>query len=160
MLDISIINHNSMNKELPLLFAMSRAGTVLSRCVSAHGLSFSDFMILHHLSQAPGKRLRRIDLAQKLGLTPSGITRMIIPLEKLHIIARDKDGEDARSRYAVMTEAGEELLRDATATFEMKLADIIPPDSQSKIGTTISLLEDITENMLEPEYKKNTQIKN
>ncbi len=83
---------------------------------AAHGLSLSDFAALHHLSQAPGERLRRVDLARRLALTPSGVTRLLAPLERRGIVAREADGEDARASYAVLTRSGKTLAADAAET--------------------------------------------
>jgi DNA-binding MarR family transcriptional regulator len=81
-----------------------------------HGLGLSDFAALHHLAEAPGGRLRRVDLAQHLAVTPSGITRLLGPLERRGIVARESDGHDARATYAVLTRSGKTLAKDATAT--------------------------------------------
>jgi DNA-binding MarR family transcriptional regulator len=83
---------------------------------SVHGLGLSDFAALHHLAEAPGTRLRRIDLARRLALTPSGVTRLLDPLERRGIVAREHDGHDARATYAVLTRSGKTLVKDATAT--------------------------------------------
>src|SRR5579863_7490824 len=68
-----------------------------------HGLGVSDLAALYHLAEAPGGRLRRVDLARKLALTPSGVTRLLAPLERRGIVAREADGNDARATYAVLT---------------------------------------------------------
>jgi DNA-binding MarR family transcriptional regulator len=81
-----------------------------------HGLGLSDFAALHHLAEAPGGRLRRVDLAQRLAVTPSGVTRLLGPLERRGIVARESDGHDARATYAVLTRSGKTLAKDATAT--------------------------------------------
>jgi DNA-binding MarR family transcriptional regulator len=81
-----------------------------------HGLSLSDFATLHHLAEAPGGRLRRVDLARRLALTPSGVTRLLAPLERRGIVAREEGGHDARATYAVLTESGQALVTDAAAT--------------------------------------------
>ncbi len=81
-----------------------------------HGLGLSDFAALHHLAEAPGGRLRRVDLARLLALTPSGVTRLLGPLERRGIVTREDDGHDARATYAVLTKAGKGLVKDATAT--------------------------------------------
>lgn len=81
-----------------------------------HGLSFGDYQLLYHLQRAPGGRLRRIDLAERLALTASGITRSLMPLEKIGLVARQADARDARVGYAVITEAGQALLIHADAT--------------------------------------------
>ncbi len=82
----------------------------------AHGLGLSDFAALHHLADAPGARLRRVDLARRLALTPSGVTRLLAPLERRGIVTREQDGNDARATYAVLTRSGKSLVKDATAT--------------------------------------------
>ncbi len=83
---------------------------------SIHGLGLSDFAALHHLAEAPGGRLRRVDLARRLALTPSGVTRLLGPLERRGIVAREEGGHDARATYAVLTRGGKALAKDATAT--------------------------------------------
>jgi len=83
-----------------------------------HGLGLSDFVALHHLSEAPGGKLRRVDLADRLALTPSGITRLLNPLERRGVIAREESGHDARATYAVLTNSGRKLAKDARATME------------------------------------------
>lgn len=130
------------------LFSLAKANTVLSRRLSGHGLDFSDFMILYYLNEAPEKKLRRIDLANKLGLSASGITRMLLPLEKLHIITRDLNDDDARARYATLTAAGVELLQDANASLEMKSEDIFLDGSDKKVKEFTDFLNDITDNLL------------
>lgn len=82
----------------------------------AHGIGLSDFAAMHHLAEAPGMRLRRVDLARRLALTPSGVTRLLGPLERRGIVDREADGNDARATYAVLTRAGKSLVKDATAT--------------------------------------------
>jgi DNA-binding MarR family transcriptional regulator len=81
-----------------------------------HGLGMSDFAALHHLSEAPGYRLRRVDLADRLALTPSGVTRLLGPLERRGIVTREDSGHDARATYAVLTKAGRALMKDASTT--------------------------------------------
>jgi DNA-binding MarR family transcriptional regulator len=92
--------------------------------LGVHGLGLSDFSTLHALAEAPGGRLRRVDLARRLALTPSGVTRLLGPLERRHLVAREDDGHDARATYAVLTRAGRALLKDATATLEEFAASI------------------------------------
>jgi len=91
----------------------SRAAAALG---GFHGLGVSDFAVLHHLSEAPGYRLRRVDLAQHLALTPSGITRLLNPLERRGIVSREEAGHDARATYAVLTAAGRTLFKNAKVT--------------------------------------------
>jgi hypothetical protein len=88
---------------LEFCLRLTRAHATLTRRLDnalsgVHGLSFGDFMILHHLGRAPGLRLRRIDLAERLDLTPSGVTRSLLPLEKLGLVGRQPDSAGCASR--------------------------------------------------------------
>jgi DNA-binding MarR family transcriptional regulator len=91
----------------------SRADTELG---AIHGIGLSDFAALYNLAEAPSSRLRRVDLARRLALSPSGVTRLLAPLERRGIVTREADGDDARATYAVLTRSGKALTRDATAT--------------------------------------------
>jgi DNA-binding MarR family transcriptional regulator len=83
---------------------------------AVHGLGFSEFAALYHVAEAPSARLRRVDLARRLALTPSGVTRLLGPLERRGIVTREADGNDARATFAVLTRSGRALMKDATAT--------------------------------------------
>jgi DNA-binding MarR family transcriptional regulator len=83
---------------------------------ATHGLGLSDFAALHSLADTPSGRLRRVDLARRLALTPSGVTRLLGPLERRGIVTREEDGRDARATYAVLTRSGKALVKDATST--------------------------------------------
>jgi DNA-binding MarR family transcriptional regulator len=83
-----------------------------------HGINLSDFAAMHHLAEAPARRLRRVDLARRLALTPSGVTRLLGPLERRGLVTREADGTDARATYAVLSRSGKGLVKDATATIE------------------------------------------
>jgi DNA-binding MarR family transcriptional regulator len=85
---------------------------------SHHGLSYGDFVLLSHLGAAPGGRLRRIDLAEAVGLTASGVTRALGPLERIGVVEREANPRDARVAYASLTGAGRQLLADAQVTAE------------------------------------------
>lgn len=98
-----------------------RAHTTLTRELSArlladHGLTLNDYEVLLHLAHAPDRRLRRVDLVERLLLTPSGITRLLDGLESAGLVAKAACDSDARVTYAVLTDAGYEKLRTAAKT--------------------------------------------
>jgi DNA-binding MarR family transcriptional regulator len=102
---------------------LARASSVLVRRFDAalgnhHGVSFADYQLLRHLARAPGARLRRVDLAERVGLTASGVTRSLLPLEKIGLVGRQADPRDARVGYALLTPAGAELVSNADATVD------------------------------------------
>jgi DNA-binding MarR family transcriptional regulator len=84
-----------------------------------HGISYSDFQLLNHLARAPGGRLRRVDLADRVGLTASGVTRSLLPLEKIGLVTRQPDPRDARVGFAAITPAGHELVDNAGAVVDL-----------------------------------------
>lgn len=75
-------------------------------------------MILYILSNAPGNRLKRIDLAENTGLTASGITRIILPMEKMGLVEKENSNRDARVSYVKLTSAGQRIFTEATITAE------------------------------------------
>lgn len=100
---------------------LTRAQAALSRRFSSelggiHGISFSEFVLLLQLEHAPGGRLRRVDLAELLPLSQSGVTRALAPLERAGLVARAPDPRDARVSYAVLTAVGRERVHQALAT--------------------------------------------
>ena len=140
-----------MDIVLTFLFSLYRANAVMTRRLAGHGLDFNDFMVLYFLNQAEDRQLRRIDLAQKLGLTPSGATRLLLPLEKIGLVRRDTQEADSRARLAVLTPAGEDLLKDATATLEMRLEDAVPENGRSALKRFTASLDEITGRLLQKE---------
>ncbi|MEP2716989.1 MarR family transcriptional regulator [Pseudophaeobacter sp.] len=84
---------------------------------SVHGLSVNEVFLLMHLERAPLHRLSRIELARRMHISASTITRMAAPLEKIGVVSRQVDSRDARLAFVVLTEVGLEKLGEARATF-------------------------------------------
>jgi DNA-binding MarR family transcriptional regulator len=84
--------------------------------VNTHGLTINDYEVLLHLAGADEHRLRRVDLAERLVLTASGITRLLDGLERAGYVRKAQCASDARVTYAVITDAGFEKLREASKT--------------------------------------------
>jgi DNA-binding MarR family transcriptional regulator len=92
-----------------------------SRLEAQHGLSLRDYDVLVQIYFAPGRRMRRIDIARSVILSPSGITRLLDGLERAGWVKKEHCSSDARVTYAALTEAGVEKFEQARATH---LADI------------------------------------
>ncbi|TML46288.1 MAG: MarR family transcriptional regulator [Actinobacteria bacterium] len=96
-----------------------RAYALTTRQLSAelqeeHGLTINDFEALLVLSNAEGGRLKRVDLARNLLLTPSGITRLLRGLEDAGLVERASCASDLRVTYAQITDAGRDKLETAS----------------------------------------------
>ena len=136
---------------LDLCLRLTRAYATLTRRLdnalsNLHGLSFGDFMILYYLDRAPGNRLRRIDLAERLGVTASGVTRSLLPLEKVGLVARQPDPRDARIGYASLTEAGQQLLKYALVSvvpIAQEAVQVVPADQIEALSGLLGQLAGI-----------------
>ena len=82
--------------------------------VQEHGLTINDYEVLLHLSRVEGGRLRRVDLAQRVLLTPSGITRLLDGLERSSLVRKAACATDARVVYAELTDEGKRRLDEAS----------------------------------------------
>ena len=88
------------------------------------GLTLNDFEVLLTLSTAEEGRLRRVDLAERVLLTASGITRLLDGLERAGYVCRDVCPADARVSYAKLTDAGRTKLVEASATHLEDVAEL------------------------------------
>jgi DNA-binding MarR family transcriptional regulator len=82
--------------------------------VADHGLTINDYEVLLRLSRAPERMMRRVDLAQQVLLTPSGITRLLDGLQRCGFVEKAACDSDARVVYAKLTDAGLDKLTAAT----------------------------------------------
>jgi len=133
---------------LDFCLRLARAHATIIRRLDAvlgghHGLSFGDFMLLHHLSKAPGGRLRRVDLAERQGLTASGVTRTLLPMEKTGLVARMADERDARVGFAAITPAGHNLLDNAMLTARETCAELLRHAPQDQLDALTAVLGNI-----------------
>ena len=75
--------------------------------------SLSSYDVLIELYEAPENRLRMHELAERVVLSRSGLTRLVDRLEAEGFLTRDRSGADRRGAYAVITEMGISALRRA-----------------------------------------------
>jgi DNA-binding MarR family transcriptional regulator len=117
-----------------------------SELVSAHGLTINDYEVLLRLSRADGSRMRRVDLAQEVLLTPSGITRLLEGLERSGFVERVACKEDLRVSYAQLTAAGRTKLRAAGKTHVAGIhrlyLDHFDADERAVLGELLGRLTD------------------
>ena len=95
-----------------------RSHAAITRELSAdlqreHGLTLNDYEVLLHLSSAEDGMMRRVDLAESVLLTASGITRLLDGLERAGYVEKARCDSDARVTYAQLTEVGLEKLEVA-----------------------------------------------
>jgi DNA-binding MarR family transcriptional regulator len=98
--------------------ALLRAHSGVTRQLNAqlsaeHALTLSDFEVLLRLARADHRRMRRVDLADQVFLSASGVTRLLDGLEREGLVERASCDTDRRVVYAVLTDTGLDRLRTA-----------------------------------------------
>ncbi len=79
-------------------------------------LALADYDVLVQLAHTPEHRLRMSELADRLVLSRSGVTRLIDRMERDGLVERISCESDRRGQWASLTDAGERRLRDASPT--------------------------------------------
>jgi DNA-binding MarR family transcriptional regulator len=82
----------------------------------AHGLAVTEFDVLITLFNAPDSRLRMTALADRVLLSPAGLTHLVTRLERDGLVRREVDPNDGRKWFAVLTDNGDATLRTARHT--------------------------------------------
>ena len=90
--------------------------TLETELLAACGLPLATFDVLVQLSEAPEGRLRMSELAERVLLSRSGLTRLVDRLEREGYVARASCPLDARGTHAVLTPAGRAALAAAAPT--------------------------------------------
>ncbi|WP_294326711.1 MarR family transcriptional regulator [uncultured Chryseobacterium sp.] len=139
-----------ISSELLFLMNVNKLQSVIARkfdSLSAHGLGFNDFVILYILNQSSESKMRRIDLAEKIGVTASGITRLLNPLEKTGLVARETNERDARVSYVVITATGKKIFEEAKITAEHATKDILVSKKNKSLSIAAGLLAELGGNI-------------
>ena len=83
---------------------------------AANELPLASYDVLVQLAEAPGHRLRMTELADRVLLSRSGVTRLVDRLVRDGLVRREPCPGDARGLYAVATDNGVDRLRVASRT--------------------------------------------
>ena len=135
---------NQLTEYAKLSMNYSVVNTIVSKKIdsklSAHGISFSEFMILYNLNQADRKMMRRIDLAEKIGLSASGITRLVSPMEKIGLVEKEINIRDARVSLVKLSEAGERILEESYVGINAASQEVFSKLDEGNIGDMLNML--------------------
>jgi DNA-binding MarR family transcriptional regulator len=110
--------------------------------LAEHQLPLEWFDVLVHLADLPGMRARQKVLRDRMLLSESGVSRLLVRMEKAGVITRSTAGDDRRGMEITVTEAGQVALLAAidshlqlvaslftdrlTATDRAALAKVLP----------------------------------
>ncbi len=89
-----------------------------------HDLSIAAYEVLMFLEDAPDRRLRMSEIAERVLLTRSGCTRLIDRLTDAGAISRCTAECDGRGLYATLTDTGLEKLLAARVSFRETLHEV------------------------------------
>lgn len=109
--------------------------------LSAHGIGLSEYFVLNQLYLAPNQKMRRSDLAEQVGLSPSGITRLLNPLEKIGLVEKEPNPRDARVSLVALSVGGKQVYEDAQVSFGYASADLFKQFDTKQLSTFSKLLK-------------------
>ncbi|GAA2289066.1 MarR family transcriptional regulator [Nonomuraea roseoviolacea subsp. roseoviolacea] len=104
-----------------------------------HGIGLSEYRALGHLAASPAGELRMQELADKLGLNQSSVTRLVARLNAADFTYRDLCPDDRRGVYTVITEAGRARHAEASLTYEATLTSALEEAGQADPRLTAAL---------------------
>lgn len=105
-----------------------------------HGIGLSEYMVLNSLFDSPNKTMTRIDLAESIGRTASGVTKMLLPMEKIGLIQKESGARDARVSLVKISKAGERVFKDATTTLDQSSKQVLSKLSNKQASEFLSSL--------------------
>jgi DNA-binding MarR family transcriptional regulator len=112
--------------------------------LAEHGLTLNDYEALLRLARAEDGRMRRVDLAEELTLTASGVTRLLDGLEAAGYVERGSCSTDRRVVYAVITDVGRDKLETASESHIAEVRALFDerfgPDELEQLAALLSRL--------------------
>ncbi|GAA3665057.1 MarR family transcriptional regulator [Nonomuraea antimicrobica] len=114
----------------------SHLATALQR---GHGIGLSEYRALGHLTTSANGELRMQELADKVGLNQSSVTRLVARLHAADFAYRDLCPDDKRGVYTVVTETGRVKFAEASRTYEETLSAALAEAGQADPGLAAAL---------------------
>lgn len=93
--------------------------------VDKYGIGLTEYRAVLHLSRASDRELRITELAHRVGLTPSSVTRLVGRMESKGLAFRDTCPDDGRGVYAVITDGGLGAVSDIREPYEAKICELL-----------------------------------
>ena len=126
--------------------AFLRAHTLVTRAlerelISQQRLPLAEYDVLVQLSAAPQGRLRMAQLADRVLLSRSGLTRLVERLESAELVRREVCPSDARGSFAVLTPAGRQRLKlaagDHLRSVQAHFGKVLDSDQMLSLGVAL-----------------------
>jgi DNA-binding MarR family transcriptional regulator len=110
--------------------------------LAAFGLTNGDYEVLAWLSEADDEQMRMCDLAERLRLSPSGLTRRLDGLVSGGLVERAPSTADRRVMMATLTRKGRRLIEttapDHVESVRRHLIDLLTPDEIAALASAFT----------------------
>ena len=135
-----------LSQEMSFIMNMWTVNSMVSKKLdgslgAVHGIGFTEFMILFHLDNSHNQAMRRIDLANSIGLTASGITRIVSQMEKIGVVVKERNARDARVSLVKITPAGEGILKDASLSMQHSAKRLLDDVSEGSLSQALDIFK-------------------
>jgi len=117
----------------------SKLAKRMASFLSPHGISFTEYLVMHYLSEAPLDAISRIELAEQLQMSASGITRLLAPMEKTGILEKESNLRDARQSLVRLTESGKRIFHEANVSAQHAADYITEGLSQAQLSKLLDI---------------------
>lgn len=148
---MTLLNSESLSlQELTVWRMLQRAQMRITRhleseLLEAHDLALASYDVLLQLAEARGRRLRMNDLADRVLLSRSGLTRLVDRLQREGLVMREACASDARGLFAVLTDEGADRLAEATPTYlagiRSRILDALDEEDLRRCAAMLAKLE-------------------
>lgn len=128
-----------------MLEVVRRLEPIFARTISqCAGLPGPRFELLLRLARTPGEQLTMSEIADQLGVTSGGATRLVDKVSADGLVARTSCRSDRRVHHVMLTDAGRDVLSEALALHRADLAreltDRLDPASQAQLDDILDRL--------------------
>ena len=110
------------------------------------GMPITWFELLIRLARSPGQRLRMSELAGQVGLSHSGLTRLVDRVIEAGLVRREACPEDRRGAFAVLAPAGgralDAALEDHLASIDRHLVSPLGPGGLATLTALLRAVRD------------------
>lgn len=90
-----------------------------------YGIGLTEYRALLHLSREPNRELRIRELANRVSLNQSSMTRLVGRIESKQLVYRDPCPDDARGVYTVITDSGLDVVKEIREPYEAKIRELL-----------------------------------
>ena len=118
---------------------------------AAGGIPLQHYDVLIELFEAESNQLRMYELAQRVALSRSSITRLVDQLAEQGFLTREIDPEDRRGSFAVLTAAGDTAIRTSWPFYrdaiQRHFGAFLTDENASMMGGALQRMHDALDQM-------------